>query len=245
MIDIKDNIPKNLPKKYRELIFNYIVELKNSLKENLKLVLLIGSSSSGNIVSGWSDIDIIVVLKEYKMEYVDIIKKLVERYDIKIGNTIYSLNEFENKRIDPKTYYYLLLVQENYIKIQYKSNDIMIPQISIDECKQEYQAWLMEHIHSYKRIWLYKEITDKNIREIFKNTYLIMKAILIINNYRPQNYKEVFSLYSKKFKYKKLNFEKFIKDYQNENYNREEIIDFSKEFSENISNTLSLYEESK
>lgn len=233
MNEIYEKISEQLPIKYKESIFNYITELKNNLGDVLKLVLLIGSSSSGYVVEGWSDIDIILVLENYKIEYVNIIKKLVQKYDIKIGNTIYSKTEFENKRIDPKTYYYLLLVQENYIKIQYNSSSLNIPKVTMKECQDQYMTWLMEHFHSYKRMWLYQEISEEKIREIFKNTYLIMKAVLIINNYRPQNYEQVFNLYSEKFNYKK-----FIEEYQKKEYNKTEIINFAKDFSEEISNNL-------
>lgn len=238
MNEIYEKISEQLPIKYKESIFNYITELKNNLGDVLKLVLLIGSSSSGYVVDGWSDIDIILVLENYKIEYVNIIKKIVQRYDIKIGNTIYSKTEFENKRIDPKTYYYLLLVQENYIKIQYNSSRLNIPKVTMKECQDQYMTWLMEHFHSYKRMWLYQEISEEKIREIFKNTYLIMKAILIINNYRPQNYEQVFNLYSEKFNYKNLNYKKFIEEYQKKEYNKTEIINFAKDFSEEISNNL-------
>ena len=238
MNEIYEKISEQLPIKYKESIFNYITELKNNLGDVLKLVLLIGSSSSGYVVDGWSDIDIILVLENYKIEYVNIIKKIVQRYDIKIGNTIYSKTEFENKRIDPKTYYYLLLVQENYIKIQYNSSRLNIPKVTMKECQDQYMTWLMEYFHSYKRMWLYQEISEEKIREIFKNTYLIMKAILIINNYRPQNYEQVFNLYSEKFNYKNLNYKKFIEEYQKKEYNKTEIINFAKDFSEEISNNL-------
>lgn len=76
MNEIYEKISEQLPIKYKESIFNYITELKNNLGDVLKLVLLIGSSSSGYVVDGWSDIDIILVLENYKIEYVNIIKKL-------------------------------------------------------------------------------------------------------------------------------------------------------------------------
>lgn len=238
-MQVSEKIPEQLPKEYKETISNYINDLKSNFKDVLKLVLLIGSSSSGYVENSWSDIDMILVLETYKIEYANRIKEIVQKYNIKIGNTIYSQKEFESKRIDPKTYYYLLLVQENHIQIQYHSPDLEIPYIDVKECQMQYRTWLMEHFHSYKRMWLYQEIPEQKIREIFKNTYLIMKAILIINNERPQNYKEVFELYSQKFNYKKLNFEKFIKEYQSGEYDREEIINYAKEFSEEISNRFS------
>lgn len=132
----------------------------------------------------------------------------------------------------------MLLVQENYIKIQYNSSRLNIPKVTMKECQDQYMTWLMEHFHSYKRMWLYQEISEEKIREIFKNTYLIMKAILIINNYRPQNYEQVFNLYSEKFNYKNLNYKKFIEEYQKKEYNKTEIINFAKDFSEEISNNL-------
>ena len=65
-----------------------------------------------------------------------------------------------------------------------------------------------------------------------------MKAILIINNYRPQNYEQVFNLYSQHFNYDRIEYEKFIEDYQKKKYDKKQIIDFAKKFSEEISNNL-------
>ena len=239
-MQLYEKIPNGLPVKYRKTIYSYITELLNDLGDILKLVILIGSTSSGQIIEEWSDIDIILVLEEYKIEYVNVIRSIVQKYPIKIGNTIYSKIEFENKKIDPKTYYYLLLVQENYINVQYKTVDLIIPNITITECKEQYITWLTEHFHSYKRMWLYQEIPEEKTREIFKNTYLIMKARLIINNYRPQNYKQVFDWYSEKFNYKRLEFERVIKDIQMKKYNKDKMIDYAKKFSEEISNKLKI-----
>lgn len=231
-------ISSQLPKIYKDTISSYIKEVQQTLGEKIKLILLIGSSSSGKVISDWSDIDIIIVLEQYKMEYIEKIKNIVKNYDIKIGNTIYSKIEFENKKIDPKTFYYLLLVQKEIIPIQYCSSDLNIPKISELECKNAYHSWLMEHFHSYKRIWLYTEIPNEKIREIFKNTYLIMKSILIINGYYPQNYEQVFYMYSNEFKIEKFEFKKFIKSYQNKTYDKEKLINFAQKFSEDLSNNL-------
>lgn len=233
-----NKIPVQLPKIYKDTISSYIKEIQQTLGKKIKLILLIGSSSSGKVIENWSDIDVIIILEQYKMEYVEKIKSIVKKYNIKIGNTIYSKVEFENKKIDPKTFYYLLLVQKKIIPLQYCSLDLNIPRISELECKNAYHSWLMEHFHSYKRMWLYTQISNEKIREIFKNTYLIMKSILIINDYYPQNYEQVFEMYSNEFNIEKFKFEEFIKGYQNKTYDKEKLICFAQKFSEDLSNNL-------
>lgn len=61
-------------------------------------------------------------------------------------------------------------------------------------------------------------------------TYLIMKAILIIDGATPKNYREVFKTFSKKYDFQYYDFEKFIYDYMNENEQYKNIIDYDKIF---------------
>ncbi|MDO5557851.1 MAG: hypothetical protein Q4G05_06425 [Clostridia bacterium] len=229
-------LKSNIPLEYKIVIKSYINEVIKNLKNRVKLILVIGSSASNEVITNWSDIDIILVCDKYDMEYVRIIKNIISKYDIKIGNTIYSQEEFEKKQIDPKTYYYLLLAQEEKINIQYLNKDLKIPEIGFEECKKQYVTYLMEQLHNYKRNMLYENIDKEGIGKIFKNTYLIMKAILIINNFRPKNYQEVFSLYSREYGFEKLNFKKFIQDYQNGRINNERFMDYSKKFIIDIVN---------
>ena len=45
-------------------------------------------------------------------------------------------------------------------------------------------------LHNCKRLLTYKEINNNQIKTLFKKIYVIMKSILIINDYTPKNYKE-------------------------------------------------------
>jgi len=80
--------------KYKETIELYIESIKQHLKNNLELIYIIGSSATKDIIVNWSDIDCIIVLNKYNEKDIDIIKKISNSFDIKIGNTIYSKNEF-------------------------------------------------------------------------------------------------------------------------------------------------------
>ena len=70
--------------KYSIYINKYVNEMKKSLKNNLKLLLIIGSSSSNEVIENWSDIDAIVVLDEYNSKIIEIIKKISNSYPVKI-----------------------------------------------------------------------------------------------------------------------------------------------------------------
>lgn len=70
--------------KYSIYINKYVNEMKKSLKNNLKLLLIIGSSSSNEVIENWSDIDAIVVLDEYNFKIIEIIKKISNSYPVKI-----------------------------------------------------------------------------------------------------------------------------------------------------------------
>ena len=103
---------------YTQIIELYIKKLEQELKENLKLIYIIGSSATEDVIVNWSDIDCIIVLNDYVKSDIEIIKEISNSFSVKVGNTIYSRKEFEKGLIDPKTYYYLLLQKNNVLKFQ-------------------------------------------------------------------------------------------------------------------------------
>lgn len=215
---------------YQSTIDKYVEKIKEELQDELELLLIIGSSSSSKVILGWSDIDVILVINNYTFELVKKIKKISNSYDIKIGTTLYTKKEFDNLNIDPKTYYHLYLLQNNMIKLQYKKDDIVLPTISYEEIKRTHLPYLLWRIHIYKRQFLYDSLTKDQIKSIYKMTYLIMKAILIINKELPRNYDEVFKLFSKKYNFEYFDYEKFIKNYMENNEEYKEIVEYAKKF---------------
>ncbi len=216
--------------KYSIYINKYVNEMKKSLKDNLKLLLIIGSSSSNEVIENWSDIDAIVVLDEYNFKTIETIKKISNSYPVKIGTTVYNKREFEEKNIDPKTIYHLYLYENDIIDLQYKTKSISIPKVEFKDVYNSHIPYLYWRLHIYKRNFLYENLTKEQIKGIFKMTYLIMKAILIIDGETPKNYREVFKTFSKKYDFQYYDFEKFIYDYMNENEQYKNIIDYGKLF---------------
>ena len=215
---------------YSNTIEKYVEEMKKIFKEELELLLIIGSSCSNKVITNWSDIDVILVLKKYDFDIINQIKELTNKFDVKIGTTIYSKKEFEERKIDPKTIYHLYLLSKDEITLQYKKDSLELPIVTFDDILETHIPYLNWRMHTYKRLFLYDELTKEQIKSIYKITYLIMKANLILNGYRPKNYDEVFKWYSEKFNFEYYDYEKFINDYTNDNEEYKNIIEYAKKF---------------
>lgn len=215
---------------YQSIINKYVEKIKEELQDELELLLVIGSSSSPKVISEWSDIDVILVINNYTFELLEKIKQISNSYDVKIGTTVYTKKEFNNLNVDPKTYYHLYLLQNDMIKLQYKKDDIKLSTISYEDIKNTHLPYLLWRIHIYKRHFLYDSLTKDQIKSIYKMTYLIMKAILILDKELPRNYDEVFKLFSKKYNFEYFDYEKFIKNYMEDNKEYKDIVEYAKKF---------------
>lgn len=216
--------------KYSKIIYNYVTKMKENLANELEMLLVIGSSCSNKVIENWSDIDIILVISDYNFEIIEKIKEISNSFEVKIGTTIYTKKEFINKHIDPKTYYHLYLLNKNEIELQYKKEDLNIPIITFDEIKTTHTPYLYWRIHMFKRLFLYDSLDKEKVKSMYKITYLIMKALLILNNYLPKNYEEVFKLYSENYDFEYFDYEKFILNYMNNDLDYLKIIDYAKKF---------------
>lgn len=215
---------------YSKIIQSYIEKIKEKLKDNLEMIYIIGSSATKDVVVNWSDVDTIIVLKEYNYYDIETIKEVSNSYEIKIGNTLYSKKEFENKIIDPKTYYYLYLYNNNILDISYLKKDLAMPEITFEECISTTKIILFNDLHNLKRTLTYENLSKQQIKTMYKKLYVIMKSILIINGKLPKNYKETFEMFSKEFNYEYFDYLKFIEDFRNDNIS----VDYMKKYCYNL-----------
>lgn len=215
---------------YSNTIKDYVDVMKSEFKDNLSLLFMIGSSCSNKVINGWSDIDSVIVLKKYNELIMRKISKIANSFPVKIGVTIYSDKELNNMEIDQKTYYHLYLAEMKEIEIQYKRKNFELPIISFDEVKRQYVANFYSRLHLIKRFFFYneKELDKSKVRSLYKNVYLILKDILVIDGFKPKNYDDVFKMYSRKYNFEYYDYEKFIQDYMIDDNNYLNIIDYAK-----------------
>lgn len=228
---------KMINNEYTPTIYKYVELAKEVFKENLDMILVIGSSCSNKVVKDWSDIDVILVFDKIDDEIIEKIKCISNLYTIKIGTTIYQKDEFVMKKIDSKTFYHLYLAQNSEIDIQYLKNGFYPPIISSSEVKEIFELYLNERLHVFKRYFLYSNLTKQQTRDFYKSMYLLMKTKLIIDGYCPKNYEEVFKLFSEKYNFELFDYQEFINRFQkgDDDY-QEQLIESSKRLLKRIYN---------
>lgn len=215
---------------YQNIIDDFTERLQKILKNQVLLILVIGSSSSPKVIKNWSDIDVIIVLKKYSFSTLEKIKKLSNFYNVKIGATIYTKEEFLDLNIDPKTYYHLYLLKNNKIKLQFISKDIYLPSVSFNDIESVYHPYLLWRIHILKRQFLYDTLDKERMKNLYKMLYFIMKAVLILDHEFPRNYEETFSLFATKYNFEYFDYEKFIEYYLCDDLRYTSVVEYAKKF---------------
>ena len=87
--------------KYSIYIDKYVNEMKESLKDELELLLIIGSSSSNEVIENWSDIDVIVVLDEYNFKTIWYNKEKVDQLGLSQSECFACISHELGHFLDP------------------------------------------------------------------------------------------------------------------------------------------------
>ena len=219
----------NIPDKYKNILLEIYDNVMKNLKDNILLFLIHGSAGRECMHKDWSDLDLIIVLKEYTFDDIEKIESYINKYDVKVGTTIYSKYEAESLLVDAKTLYSLFMLQEGKLKSTYYNN-IKIPIIRYDDLVHKNMEVLPEAIHKLKRL-IYKN--DVNDKAIIKTLNLIMKVLLINEGIFPQTYEDVFKTFAEKYNVNEFDIESCILSGEK---NYEKVIEYSRYIIENIVN---------
>lgn len=166
IIDIND-----LPNEYAETIKKALNDSKTIFENDLISVILGGSCGKNNPVVGWSDIDLYIILKSYESHKVKLFSSIIEKYNIHIGVTFYSLTEIENDVIDNKTKIML------YEKQKFRVNPTLygycpFRKINYTKVVLNDKNNLPNVLHEFRRMYI-KLLSSKNsvIKNILKSFY--------------------------------------------------------------------------
>ena len=198
---------------------------KKFFHNDLRMFCVHGSFERGNFIEGWSDIDIIISVKN--INYYDV-KRFYYNFpktNIKVGTTIYDEKEIVNLNVDSKTLFVLFCVNHGRIVPQYLKSKKTIPSISMSDIRNKNLFVLPEIAHSLRCLLFREPMTKANIKKIVKTMNQLMKIILINTlNIFSTSYESVCFNFSYSFGIECLDILKCIK---NLSLNKKIIIDYA------------------
>lgn len=154
--------------------------LLSSIGEDIYLYCVTGSLGREDVIPNWSDIDILLVIKEYNELTLSCINSCLLKIsgDIKIGVTIFSLEEFNHEYLkDAKTYISIELILKGYYKPR-----IMLPEVELileDKTLKKYMdiSSFSRFSHDIKRELLRMK-DDYDEKKVYKLIIILLKIML-------------------------------------------------------------------
>lgn len=186
-----------LPGEYHKTFEEFMRRI-NPLINEIELLALTGSGGRGKIVEGWSDLDVLIVMKKTNKKDALFIYDAVKNLPIKVGIELYSKEEFESGLVDSKTIWNIQIIRENKITPILLNNKLNFPEFSRDYLINLHRSLIPERIHKIKRnLARYPEfdtkLLAKDIDTIMKFAMLSMTGAII------SGYKEVQESFYKLF----------------------------------------------
>ena len=92
-----------LPEEYKNTLIYVRESAIDIFQDKLYNLTLGGSGGKGNIIEGFSDLDLYIVLEEHDLDKETLFMEQIEPLKIHVGTTFYTLDEIEADLIDFKT----------------------------------------------------------------------------------------------------------------------------------------------
>lgn len=166
----------SMPEEYKNVLRGVTDSLVSKFDSAIHLLTVIGSGGRNNIIEGWSDLDLLLVIDKPTEESIKGVSHAVKGMPIKVGTTMYSPKEFQNGIVDSKTVYSIELIKTGILAPTIINEELQFPYISKNHRKKLHQMLLPNLIHRLRRN-LYSQ-DDLDMHSLAKNVDNIMKFML-------------------------------------------------------------------
>lgn len=229
-----------LPRQYYDTLQKVISLLKEQFQDNLLSVTLGGSGGKNQIIEGWSDLDLYVILVHMDLKGMSIILEMLQKYSVHIGITYYTKNEVKQNRIDRKTKI-MIYEKKNFHFNPTIYGDDLFQNISYQEIQKNDIEQLPNILHVFRRITCscisdVNNVTQKYVKKLF----VLLKCYLTTQNMFGYGYENTLKSFSELYNSKmnqKLEFN-FLECVHSFTTSREIILDFAIKILEYISMML-------
>lgn len=185
------NYLEELPNLYRDTINNVVEDAKSVFKDELISITLGGSCGKNNPITEWSDIDLYIVFKNYNTDLVKEFSEAVEKYELHVGVTFYSLTEIKTNNIDNKTK--AMVYEKYYLNFNptLYGNDVFL-KITYDDIVRSDKNNIPNVMHEFRRLYINKlKETSVIDKKYIKKLLVLVKCYLNTKGKYTYGYKNV------------------------------------------------------
>ena len=202
----------SLPEKLKNALNEFIIRLKNTYGEELISVVLYGSSASGEFTTRYSNVNLLVILKDTSLDNLNKISTLITRHKFQMIKPLFFSEGYIKRSIDVFPIEFLDM-KENHIVLHGKD---VLSSLAIDiknlrfQCEQELKAKLVNIKDAYLRIRNKQEL-KKLLFSSFTSIIHILRNLVRLKGNSPSYLKEdVLKDISKEFNIDTTNFNKIL-----------------------------------
>lgn len=196
---------------YKNILKNFSENLQDIYHDELLSIILYGSAASGEFIDKYSNLNLIVVLKNTDLEILEKASKLIRKY--KMANVLFLTKDYIASSIDVFPVEFLDM-QDNYFVIY---GEDILKDIRIDtrnlrfQCEQELKGKLLKLKQMYLIAYANAGVLKRLLFMSFTSVLHILRNILRLKGKKPPYLKEdVIKEISSEFKIDSENWQKIL-----------------------------------
>ncbi len=181
----------SLPEKLKDTLNEFIIRLKDTYGEELISVVLYGSSASGEFTTRYSNVNLLVILKDTSLDNLNKISTLITRHKFQMIKPLFFSEDYIKRSIDAFPIEFLDM-KENHIVLHGKD---VLSSLAIDiknlrfQCEQELKAKLVNIKHAYLRTRNTQEL-KRLLSSSFTSIIHISRNLVRLKGKNPSYLKE-------------------------------------------------------
>ena len=202
----------SLPEKLKDTLNEFIIRLKNTYGEELISIVLYGSGASGEFTTRYSNVNLLVILKDTSLDNLNKISTLITRHKFQMIKPLFFSEGYIKRSIDVFPIEFLDM-KENHIVLHGKD---VLSSLAIDiknlrfQCEQELKAKLVNIKDAYLRIRNKQEL-KRLLFSSFTSIIHILRNLVRLKGNSPSYLKEdVLKDISREFNIDTTNFNKIL-----------------------------------
>ena len=190
----KDIPDYQMPEQYRKEALNFLIEAINLFGNNNFLFFAItGSCALEFCIDGWSNINAMIVTKEFDPSKNKSLYCLCGNHTIQIVPTLLTKDEFETSLLDDEARVVMWQLGEKMIKPNYVFGKMSIPKITLMDIQGNDKTMLPVKIQEFKNL-LWQDNYDK--RKLIRALYTIIKMSLRTRGHIAYSYSGAFKKFA-------------------------------------------------